>query len=61
MATAGFAQQRAHGYAEPAVVTAGTDFTAVRHLLRRLPAGQETYTAADVVAHLLSKPSASRV
>lgn len=34
MAAAGFAQQRAHGYTEPVVITAGTDFTGVRHLLR---------------------------
>jgi NAD(P)H-dependent flavin oxidoreductase YrpB (nitropropane dioxygenase family) len=55
MATAGLAQRRAHGYVEPAVVTAGTDFTGVRHLLRQLPAGQETYSAADVVAYLLGE------
>jgi NAD(P)H-dependent flavin oxidoreductase YrpB (nitropropane dioxygenase family) len=54
MATAGLAQQRAHGYTEPPVVTAGTDFTGVRHLLGQLPAGRETYSAADVVAYLLS-------
>lgn len=54
MATAGFAQRRADGNAEPAVLTAGTDFTAVRQLLARLPAGEETYRAADVVAYLLS-------
>jgi NAD(P)H-dependent flavin oxidoreductase YrpB (nitropropane dioxygenase family) len=53
MATAGLAQQRAHGYTEPAVVTAGTDFTPVRDLLRRRPAGQDDYRAADVVAYLL--------
>jgi NAD(P)H-dependent flavin oxidoreductase YrpB (nitropropane dioxygenase family) len=55
MATAGLAQLRAGGYAEPAVVTAGKDFTGVRHLLARLPAGQETYRAADVVAYLLNR------
>jgi NAD(P)H-dependent flavin oxidoreductase YrpB (nitropropane dioxygenase family) len=55
MATAGLAQRRARGYVEPAVVTAGTDFTGVRHLLRQLPAGQETYSAADVVAYLLGE------
>ena len=40
MAAAGFAQRRAHGYTEPAVITAGTDFTGVRDLLRRLPDGR---------------------
>ncbi|GID27464.1 nitronate monooxygenase [Paractinoplanes brasiliensis] len=53
MAAAGFAQQRAGGYTEPPVITAGTDFTAVRELLRRLPAGRQTYRATDVVAYLL--------
>jgi NAD(P)H-dependent flavin oxidoreductase YrpB (nitropropane dioxygenase family) len=54
MATAGLAQSRARGYQEPAVVTAGVDFSGVRHLLGRLPAGQDTYSAADVVAYLLN-------
>ena len=53
MAAAGFPQQRVHGGTEPAVITAGTDFTGVRELLRRMPAGRETYRAADVVAYLL--------
>jgi NAD(P)H-dependent flavin oxidoreductase YrpB (nitropropane dioxygenase family) len=53
IATAGLAQHRAHGYVEPAIVTAGLDFTGVRHLLRQVPAGQETYGAADVVEYLL--------
>jgi NAD(P)H-dependent flavin oxidoreductase YrpB (nitropropane dioxygenase family) len=53
IATAGLAQHRAHGYVEPAIVTAGLDFTGVRHLLRQVPAGQETYRAADVVEYLL--------
>jgi len=53
MAAAGFAQHRAQGYAEPAVLTAGDDFTGVRELLRRLPPGRETYRAADVVDYLL--------
>jgi NAD(P)H-dependent flavin oxidoreductase YrpB (nitropropane dioxygenase family) len=55
LAAAGFAQQRGDGYAEPAVVTAGRDFTAVRDLLRRRPAGRPTYSAADVVAYLLDE------
>jgi len=54
MATAGLAQQRAHGYTEPAVVTAGDDFTAVRQLLLRA-SGRDTYDAADVVAYLLGR------
>ena len=54
IATAGLAQHRAHGYVEPAIVTAGLDFTGVRHLLRQVPAGQETYSAAAVVEYLLS-------
>jgi NAD(P)H-dependent flavin oxidoreductase YrpB (nitropropane dioxygenase family) len=54
IATAGLAQRRAQGYVEPAVVTAGTDFSGVRHLLRQAPAGEETYSAADVVAYLQS-------
>jgi NAD(P)H-dependent flavin oxidoreductase YrpB (nitropropane dioxygenase family) len=56
MAAAGFAQLRAEGYAEPPVITAGTDFTGVRQLLRRLPAGVDSYSAADVVAYLLNMP-----
>ncbi|MCK2218314.1 nitronate monooxygenase [Actinomadura sp. ATCC 31491] len=50
LATAGYAQERPGGYAEPAIVTCGTDLTAVRHLSAAHPAG---YTAADVVAYLL--------
>ncbi|GAA2655067.1 nitronate monooxygenase [Paractinoplanes durhamensis] len=53
MAAAGLAQQRAHDYTEPPVITAGTDFTGVRHLLRRRPGDRPTYHAADVVAYLL--------
>jgi NAD(P)H-dependent flavin oxidoreductase YrpB (nitropropane dioxygenase family) len=53
MAAAGFAQLRARGYTEPAVITAGTDFTGVRALLQRRPGGRPTYHAADVVAYLL--------
>jgi NAD(P)H-dependent flavin oxidoreductase YrpB (nitropropane dioxygenase family) len=54
LATADLAQARPRGYTEPAVVTAGTDFTAVRHLLGALPAGQDRYTAVDVVTYLLA-------
>jgi NAD(P)H-dependent flavin oxidoreductase YrpB (nitropropane dioxygenase family) len=59
MATCGLAQLRANGYVEPAVVTAGTDFTGVRQLMRDRPAGQADYGAADVVAYLLGEAGAS--
>lgn len=57
LATAGLGQIRPDGAAEPAIVTAGTDFTPVRDLLERLPPGQDTYTARDVVAYLLGGPA----
>jgi len=53
LATAGLAQQRPDGHAEPAIVTSGEDYTGVRDLVARLPAGQRTYTARDVVTYLL--------
>ncbi|SPL98861.1 Enoyl-[acyl-carrier-protein] reductase [FMN] [[Actinomadura] parvosata subsp. kistnae] len=49
LATAGYAQERPGGYAEPAIVTCGTDLTAIRHLATTHPG----YTAADVLAYLL--------
>jgi NAD(P)H-dependent flavin oxidoreductase YrpB (nitropropane dioxygenase family) len=52
MAAAGLPQLRSGGYVEPPIVTAGTDFTGVRHMLARAPDG-ETYTARDAVAYLL--------
>lgn len=55
LATAGFAQQRPDGYVEPAIVTTGVDYTAVRDLLEHVPAGERTYTAQDVVAYLLGQ------
>ncbi|MGA5299586.1 nitronate monooxygenase [Nucisporomicrobium flavum] len=60
MAAAGFAQRRAHDYTEPPVITAGTDFTGVRELLRRRPGGRGTYRAADVVAYLLGPEGEQR-
>jgi NAD(P)H-dependent flavin oxidoreductase YrpB (nitropropane dioxygenase family) len=54
LATAGFAQRRPDGYLEPPVVTAGMDFTAVRHLLRTVADAQHGYSARDVVAYLLA-------
>jgi NAD(P)H-dependent flavin oxidoreductase YrpB (nitropropane dioxygenase family) len=52
LATAGFGQIRHDGYAEPAIVTSGRDFTAVRHLLGRTG----SYTARDVIDYLLKPP-----
>ncbi|HZP49606.1 nitronate monooxygenase [Actinocrinis sp.] len=54
LATAGLAQQRAGGYTEPPIVTAGTDFTGVRHLISRAHDGR-TYTARDAVDYLLGE------
>jgi NAD(P)H-dependent flavin oxidoreductase YrpB (nitropropane dioxygenase family) len=51
-AAAGLPQRRPGGYVEPAIVTAGMDFTGVRRLLATVPLGQ-TYTAAEAVAFLL--------
>lgn len=47
-ATAGLAQVR-QGLPEPAIVTAGNELT---DLARLIPAGQESYHAADVIAYL---------
>lgn len=60
MSSAGLPQRRRNGYLEPPLVTAGSDFTTVAHLLRRLPPGRLTYTAADVVSHLLRDVDRSR-
>jgi NAD(P)H-dependent flavin oxidoreductase YrpB (nitropropane dioxygenase family) len=56
LASAGMPQRRRNGYVEPPLVTAGNDFTTVERLLRDLPAGQDTYSAAAVVRHLLGQP-----
>jgi NAD(P)H-dependent flavin oxidoreductase YrpB (nitropropane dioxygenase family) len=56
LATAGLAQQRPDGHAEPAIVTSGEDYTGVRDLVANLSAGQRTYTARDVVTYLLGTP-----
>ena len=53
MASAGLPQTRPQGYVEPALVTAGSDVTAVGHLLSASSDGA-TYRAADVVRYLLS-------
>lgn len=55
LATAGFAQHRPGGYAEPALVTTGVDFTAVRDLIAHVPTGERTYAAQDVVTYLLGE------
>jgi NAD(P)H-dependent flavin oxidoreductase YrpB (nitropropane dioxygenase family) len=55
LATAGLPQQRPDGYTEPPIVTTGTDFTGVRHLLSAAADGA-TYHAADAVAYLLGSP-----
>ncbi len=50
IATAGLAQIRADGTAEPPILTAGND---IAQLGRFLPGDAETYTAADVIRHVL--------
>lgn len=55
LATAGLGQQRPDGYAEPPIITMGTDFTAVKDLLRERPGGELDYTAADVISYLLGE------
>ncbi len=50
IATAGLAQIRADGTAEPPILTAGND---VSQLARFLPGDAETYTAADVIRYVL--------
>jgi hypothetical protein len=54
LATAGLPQQRPDGYTEPPIVTSGTDFTGVRHLLSTVDGGG--YSARDAVAYLLGQP-----
>jgi NAD(P)H-dependent flavin oxidoreductase YrpB (nitropropane dioxygenase family) len=55
-ATIGFGQLRAGGEAESPVVTAGDD---AAHLTRFIPAGQDCYSAADVIAYLLGNVEAA--
>jgi NAD(P)H-dependent flavin oxidoreductase YrpB (nitropropane dioxygenase family) len=52
LATAGLAQIRPSGYVEPPVITGGADYRAVARLLETVPAGQEFYTAGDVIDYL---------
>ncbi|MFT3829458.1 MAG: nitronate monooxygenase [Opitutaceae bacterium] len=50
IATAGLAQIRADGTAEPPILTAGND---ISQLARFLPEDAESYTAADVIRYVL--------
>jgi NAD(P)H-dependent flavin oxidoreductase YrpB (nitropropane dioxygenase family) len=54
-ASAGWPQHRRNGYVEPPLVTAGSDLGAVAELLAQTQPGATTYTAADVVSHLLGE------
>lgn len=60
LATAGLPQRRPGGYTEPPIVTAGADFTGVRHLLSTVDDGT-TYTARDAVAYLLGHDPAEQL
>jgi len=55
MSNIGFGQIRADGLADGTLLTAGND---VANVARYLPPGQESYTAADVMRHLLEAGSA---
>jgi len=57
LATVGLGQRREAG-AEPAIVTAGDD---LKDLVRFMPAGRTSYSAADVIAYLLAQPAAPGV
>lgn len=52
LATAGLAQIRPSGYVEPPVITGGSDYRPVEDVLATVPAGQEFYTAGDVIDYL---------
>ncbi len=54
LASAGLPQSRPHGYVEPALVTAGTDFTSVGLLMAAAPDGR-SYSAHDVVRFVLDE------
>ena len=53
MSNIGFGQIRADGLADGTLLTAGND---VAHIARYLPPGEDSYTAADVMRHLLGEP-----
>ena len=52
LSTIGLAQIQPGGYREPALLTAGDD---VAGLARFLPTNRDSYTAADVISHLLGE------
>ena len=54
LATAGLPQYRSRAaYEEPPIVTAGSDFRAVRTLMSQVSGGESFYRAADVIDYLL--------
>ena len=53
VATIGLGQQRADGYVEPPLLTAGDDITGLH---RFVPEGATSYSALDVLDHLLRTP-----
>jgi nitronate monooxygenase len=55
LASAGFPQQRRGGYVEPPLVTTGDDLPQVAQFLKP---GQRSYSAADVIDHLLGRVAA---
>ncbi len=55
LATAGVPQSRPDGSVEPALATMGTDLSPVASLLAALGADRTSYTAAEVVHHLLGE------
>lgn len=54
VSTIGLGQQRADGYAEAPLLTAGDDMTG---LARFVPDGADSYSATDVLDHLLGSPT----
>jgi NAD(P)H-dependent flavin oxidoreductase YrpB (nitropropane dioxygenase family) len=56
LATAGVPQSRPDGSVEPPLATLGTDLTPVASLLAALGGERDSYTAAEVVHHLLGAP-----
>lgn len=58
LSSAGLGQHRRNGYAEPPLVTAGSDTRTVEALLRQVAEPGQTYSANDVIAHLLGDASA---
>jgi NAD(P)H-dependent flavin oxidoreductase YrpB (nitropropane dioxygenase family) len=54
LASAGLPQSRPHGYVEPALVTAGSDFTSVELLMAAATDGRR-YSADDVIRFVLDQ------